>query len=140
MLALTIASDFVYSSEVVDEYLLAMASLYLKRAGLNSMGYAKDRYFFYALYLAIGTASPPLQRYSVVLTWYRTETEEDLPRGAEEIILYLIGPAPEPENDCFVLAPTEQQREWSRRLSRFLAGKDKVGRCWVYLCGLEATR
>jgi len=34
-----------------------MASLYMKRAGLNRLGYTKDRYFFYALYLAIGTYS-----------------------------------------------------------------------------------
>lgn len=49
-----VCEDFIKNSVVIDSYLLAMASLYLKRAGLNAKGYTKDRYFFYALYLAIG--------------------------------------------------------------------------------------
>lgn len=57
-------SDFITSSAVVDDYLLSMTSIHLKRAGLNALGYTKDRYFFYALYLAIGNAftGPPTLR------------------------------------------------------------------------------
>lgn len=110
--------DFLNSSTAVDGYLLAMASLYLKRAGLNTCGYTKDRYLFYALYLAI-------------------ETEEDLPRGAEEILLYLLGPLPSSaKGEGPSLLRSTQQLEWDTRLSRFLAGKDKFWarleyRTWV---------
>jgi len=51
--------------------------------------------------------------------------EEDLPKGAEEIICYLLGPSPERE-DVFSFQ-SEEQKEWNLRLERFLTGKDKVG-------------
>jgi hypothetical protein len=113
----------------VDGYLLAMASLYLKRAGLNTCGYTKDRYLFYALYLAIGTFC---WHYSVfalhgLAPLFLAETEEDLPRGAEEILLYLLGPLPSSaKGEGPSLLRSTQQLEWDTRLSRFLAGKDKV--------------
>jgi hypothetical protein len=124
--------DFLNCSTAVDGYLLAMASLYLKRAGLNTCGYTKDRYLFYALYLAIGTfffwhySVFARQAYSLALL-FLAEPEEDLPRGAEEILLYLLGPLPSSaKGEGPSLLRSTQQLEWDTRLSRFLAGKDKV--------------
>ncbi len=124
--------DFLNCSTAVDGYLLSMASLYLKRAGLNTCGYTKDRYLFYALYLAIGTFF--FWHYSVFARqayssapFFLAETEEDLPRGAEEILLYLLGPLPSSaKSEGPSLLRSTQQLEWDTRLSRFLAGKDKV--------------
>ena len=47
-------SGFLLQSTIVDQYLLAMVLIYLERARLTSIGYTKDRYFFYALFLAMG--------------------------------------------------------------------------------------
>jgi hypothetical protein len=131
-----INSGFITTSSAIDGYLLALASLYLKRAGLSAQGYKKDRYFFYALYLAIGTLSLfALMREGVstrhrALYRVRAETEEDLPRGAEEILLYLLGPAP-----SGLLGRRTLQIEWDRRLSNFLTGKDKVQRMLETVAG-----
>jgi hypothetical protein len=129
-------TGFITTSSAIDGYLLALASLYLKRAGLSAQGYKKDRYFFYALYLAIGTLSLfALMREGVstrhrALYRVRAETEEDLPRGAEEILLYLLGPAP-----SGLLGRRTLQIEWDRRLSNFLTGKDKVQRMLETVAG-----
>ncbi len=46
--------EFLITSEVIDQYLLAMAFIYMRRAELRVEGVHKDRYFFYALHLAVG--------------------------------------------------------------------------------------
>lgn len=49
--------DYLLRSCIVDKFLLAMTLLFLERAGLTAKGFQKDRYFFYSLFLAIGTFS-----------------------------------------------------------------------------------
>jgi len=101
--------EFLISSRVVDKYLLSMVLIYFERSRMKLVGYSKDRYFFYALYLAM-------------------EMEEDTLDGLTEIIHYILGPAP-----CTLFygearkeEQTRAQALWDQRLTQFYQGKDAL--------------
>lgn len=97
---------FLTSSIVVDKYLLSMVLIYFERARMKLIGYTKDRYFFYALFLAM-------------------EMEEDTLDGLTEIIHYILGQAPCTLNYGDNRAEQiRDQRLWDQRLAQFYQGKD----------------
>jgi len=97
---------FLTSSIVVDKYLLSMVLIYFERARMKLVGYTKDRYFFYALFLAM-------------------EMEEDTLDGLTEVIHYILGQAPCTLNYGDNRAEQiRDQRLWDQRLAQFYQGKD----------------
>jgi len=98
-------NGFLTSSIAVDKCLLSMVLIYFERARMKLIGYTKDRYFFYALFLAI-------------------EMEEDSLDGLTEIIHYILGQAPCTLNYGDRDDQIRDQRLWDQRLRPFYQGKD----------------
>jgi hypothetical protein len=96
--------EFLMRSATVDKYLLSMVLIYFERAHLTAVGYTKDRYFFYALFLAM-------------------EMEEDAVDGLSEVIYYVVGQVPPRSTIPGQLS--EAEHRWNSRLIQFYKGKDR---------------